>query len=103
MPIFDVRCLKGHDAEFIGTSAQIGTHRCDCGEPVERLFTISRVQVRDDSIPGGMTIENMGPTPLTFYSHTDHRRAMAKRGLEPRVRHIGTPGSDRSRETTRWV
>jgi len=34
-----------------------------------------------DDIPGGLTIENLGPTPVTVYSHTERRRIMRARGL----------------------
>jgi hypothetical protein len=59
--------------------------------------------VIDDSIPGGMTIENMGPEPLTFYSKSEWRREMKRRGLRPNVRHMTLPGTDKSEFTTRWV
>lgn len=70
---------------------------CPHGIPARALTVI------DDSIPGGMTIENMGPTPLTFYSKSDWRREMKARGLVNEVRHVGEPGSDKSKHTTRWI
>lgn len=33
-----------------------------------------------DSIPGGVVIRHLGPTPETFYSHTDIKRAANERG-----------------------
>ena len=65
--------------------------------------TEASFNVQDDSIPGGMTIENMSATPMTFYSKSEHRAAMKRLGLEPRVKHQGVPGSDRSPQTSRWV
>ena len=59
--------------------------------------------VIDDSIPGGMTIENMGPVPLTFHSKSEWRREMKARGLRQAVRHMPLPGTDKSEHTTRWV
>jgi hypothetical protein len=60
--------------------------------------------VVDDSIPGGMTVENMGtPTPLTFYSKSEWRREMKARGLVNMVRHVPEQGSDKSAHTQRWV
>lgn len=56
-----------------------------------------------DEIPGGMTVENMGPTPLTFYSKSEWRREMKARGLVNQVRHVGVQGSDKSPHTSRWV
>ena len=57
----------------------------------------------DDSIPGGMTVENMGPTPVTFHSKSEWRRAMKERGLTNMVRHVPTQGSDKSRFTQRFL
>ena len=34
-----------------------------------------------DDIPGGLVIENLGPTPVRVYSHSQRRRIMAERGL----------------------
>jgi len=59
--------------------------------------------VRDDSIPGGMVIENLGPHPQTFYSRSEFKRAMDAAGVEQHVRHVPKPGSDKSDHTTRWV
>ena len=62
------------------------------------------LSVVDDSIPGGMTVENMGtPTPQTFYSKSEWRRAMKERGLVNMVRHVPEQGSDKSPHTQRWV
>lgn len=59
--------------------------------------------VEPDSIPGGMTVEHLGPTPRTFYSKTEWRDAMRAEGVVNKVRHVGLPGSDRSPHTTRWI
>lgn len=49
--------------------------------------------VRDD-IPGGVTVENYGPTPLTFYSHSERRRYMAAHGLHEKEKWCPMPGTD---------
>lgn len=104
MPIFDVRCQQGHETEFIGTSARLPEHRCEvCAAPVERVWTPAVSHVRADSIPGGMIVENMGPTPMRFDSHSEHRAAMQRLGLRSQVRHVGEPGSDKSKQTSRWI
>ena len=36
----------------------------------------------EDAIPGGMVFENGFDTPQTFYSHSEHRAALAARGME---------------------
>lgn len=61
------------------------------------------VSIQPDEWPGGKTIENMGPEPITFRSRSEWRRAMKERGLVNAVRHVGEPGSDKSRHTSRWV
>lgn len=59
-------------------------------------------KVVSDSIPGGLTIENLGHTPVTVYSHSERKDIMRARGLREQVRHVGEPGSDKSPHTTRW-
>lgn len=51
-----------------------------------------------DDIPGGLTLENLGPEPVTVYSHSERKRIMRERGLHEVVRHV-----DGSPHTTRWV
>ena len=66
-------------------------------------FVAANLAVIDDSIPGGMVIENMAHHPITFYSKSDYRREMKARGLINRVEHIGVPGTDKSPHTSRWI
>ena len=90
---------------------------CDrCGEPLSvgrwpfcrpgrghDPFIADHLAVIQDSIPGGMTIENMASHPITFYSKSDYRREMKARGLINKVEHIGVPGSDKSPQTQRFI
>lgn len=48
-----------------------------------------------DDIPGGVTYENYGPHPVTFYSHTERRAYMEAHGLTQAERWCPTPGTDR--------
>lgn len=57
----------------------------------------------DDPFIGGKTIENMGHTPVTVYSRQEFKRAMRERGVEQRVQHVGSQGSDRNPNTQRWI
>ncbi len=83
-----------------GQEYQIGQwYRCPHGWPL----VAGGPSVVDDSIPGGMVIENMGPEPRTFYSRSEHKRAMKELGLTPKVRHVGVAGSDKSPHTQRWI
>jgi hypothetical protein len=60
------------------------------------------VEVRDDAFIGGLTLENLGPDPVTVYSRSELARELKARNLEPFVRHTPIPGTDKSPHTTRW-
>lgn len=86
------------------------TCRCDaCG----RELTVgewpfcphgrTNLNVVSDSIPGGETIENLAPTPITFHSRSEKREYLRANGIREQVRHVGVPGSDKSPFTSRWV
>ena len=47
--------------------------------------------------------ENVGPEPVHFTSRAERARYLKEHGLIEFVRHVGTPGSDKSPHTTRWV
>ena len=47
----------------------------------------SLVTVPDD-IPGGLKVSNLGPHPITVYSHSERKRIMRSRGLIERVEHV---------------
>lgn len=66
-------------------------------------FVASHLAVVQDSIPGGLVIENMSSTPITVYSKSDYKREMKARGLVNKVEHVGVPGTDKSPHTTRWA
>jgi len=68
-----------------------------------REWTCTAAIHGDDKFIGGMVIENLGHDPVTVYSRSELKREMDARGLEPMVRHVGEPGSDRSKHTTRWI
>lgn len=38
-------------------------------------------QIISDDVPGGFVVENGFPTPQKFYSKSEHRKALAARGL----------------------
>jgi hypothetical protein len=58
---------------------------------------------QSDGIPGGETLENVGPEPVTFYSRSEKRRYLKEHGLVEMVRHVPVPGSDKSEHTTSWT
>lgn len=62
-----------------------------------------RGNTESDGIPGGETLENVGPEPVTFYSRSEKRRYLKEHGLVEFVRHVPVPGSDTSPHTTSWT
>lgn len=67
------------------------------------IFIAKNLAVIDDTIPGGMVIENMSATPMTFHSKSEWRREMKARGLQSKVEHVGVPGTDKSPMTQRFL
>jgi hypothetical protein len=64
----------------------------------------SHFNVIDDAITGGARhFENLGHTPVYIESKSQLKAELKARGLEPHVRHVGVPGSDKSPNTTRWT
>lgn len=50
--------------------------------------------VERDEIPGGITCENYGPNPVTFYSHSERRAYMKAHGLHEIEKFCPMPGTD---------
>lgn len=47
--------------------------------------------------------ENVAHEPVHFTSRGEKRRYLAEHGLQEFVRHVGSPGSDKSPHTQRWI
>jgi hypothetical protein len=54
----------------------------------------SKLAIERDEIPGGVTVENYGPHPITFYSHSERRAYMKAHGLVEREKFSPLPGTD---------
>jgi hypothetical protein len=63
----------------------------------------SALGVQPNDIPGGETLHNVGPEPVTFFSRSEKRRYLKEHGLVEMVRHVPVPGSDSSPHTTSWT
>ena len=74
--------------ERCGASLEIGSWPF-CPHGRSSLVTVP------DDIPGGVTVENYGPEPITFYSHAERRRYMRRHGLRETERFAPLPGTDR--------
>ena len=59
--------------------------------------------ITDELAGGARYFENLGPQPVWVESKSQLRDEMRARGLMSRVEHRGVQGSDKSKETSRWV
>ena len=101
MPRFDQQCACGWQGEIV--AAPFENPPCpSCGGATERLWR-SSASVNGDEIPGGVWIENLGPQPIRFDSKHDIVRYAKAHGMEPMVRHVPIPGTDKSPHTTNWA
>jgi hypothetical protein len=66
------------------------------------VYVAWKAAIHRDEIPGGLTCENYGPHPVTFYSHSERRAYMRAHGLREVVRHVPVPGTGASPHTTSW-
>ena len=90
----------------------------DCTIPLERVWVVSSAKrAASDDIPGGMWLENYGPSPIKVYSHTE-RKKLLKVGADGKVRrdkttgepyqlaemvrHVPVPGTNKSPHTVDW-
>lgn len=60
--------------------------------PHPRLDHAPAIQV--DGIPGGMVVQNYGPEPIRFDSHSERRAYMKAHGLQEKETFCPTPGTD---------
>jgi hypothetical protein len=105
MPIFDVRCRCGWERDDVFEHVNQPSVCGACGEVTEHVWKERALFAvhGDDAFIGGKTFENLGHEPVTVYSRAELNREMAARGLRPMVRHVGEPGSDKSKHSSRWV
>lgn len=106
MPLYDMKC-ESCSREWVRYSTIDNRKQpCEeCGGVVEQVFKAAAV-IGDD-IPGGIWIRhglcNEDGSPKKYYCKSDIAKEAAKRGLENLVRHVGDKGSDKSKNTVKWV
>jgi hypothetical protein len=104
--LIDIECPAGHVQTDVWAERD-ALPACACGEPTERRWVTSAASAHSDDIPGGIEIRNgichADGSPRRFYSKSEIRRAEIANNVVNVVRHVPTPGSDKSRFTSRWV
>jgi hypothetical protein len=104
--IHNIICTNGHEQTNV-VLAFGSRPTCHCGAATDILWTGRAAGVVDDSIPGGIWIRhglcNADGSPRRYDSHTEMRKEAAKRGFTNHVEHIPERGSDKSKQTTRWI
>jgi len=105
MPLHDQRCTACDWTAEVVVRPHEHPACPSCGGATERYYPIGgRTNgVIPDEYVGGLTLENLGHQPVTVYSRSELKREMDARGLVHRVRHVGTPESDKSPHTSRWI
>lgn len=85
MPLYDVVCPQGHEAERWAKWDERSVPCETCGEPTERIWRANKNSRHADvTWPGGKTFENGFDKPTTFYSPAEYRKALAAKGLQVR-------------------
>lgn len=104
MPIFNYVCrtCDRHWEQYV--SRYNDYPHCDqCGYAAEKEYVGSCHAVHQDSIIGGMWLENLGHEPVWVESKQQLERERKGRGLVEFVRHVSVPGTDKAPYTTNWA
>lgn len=106
MPMYDLICKNEHKQRDLLLKIGERPPCPECGEATETLWDTPAAVIGDD-IPGGLWVRhgicNEDGTPRKYYSHTEMRAEAKRRGVANIVEHVGVPGSDKSKHTTRWT
>lgn len=102
--MYDLVCSEGH--EQLNLLLKLGERPpCPmCGGPTETLWRSTAGVIGDECdvwIRHGVCHED--GSPRRFTSKSELARAAEEKGLQNAVRHVGEPGSDKSKHTQRWI
>lgn len=106
---YDQKCTACEWAEEIWANPFENPPCPECGAATDRNWGSSgrAAAVVADEIPGGVWIRNGlvndDGSPRKYYSHSEMRLEAKRRGLTNLVRHVPTPGTDKSDHTVRWA
>lgn len=103
MPLFDRRCSScgWFKADCIERAADRERACPACGAATAREWNSPPAMIPDTyETPVVDTV--MDKEPHVWTSRSQHRDAMRARGIVEGVQHLGSPGSDKSKHTTRW-
>lgn len=95
MAIHNQRCLSCDLIETITVEPGVNPPCSACGGETERYWMASGVSTFRDDIPGGLVVENYGPHPIRFDSHSERRRYMKAHGLFEKEKFCPMPGTDK--------
>jgi len=71
-----------------------------CAGPTEYIWHSNPASIQtDEAFIGGQVIDNLGDTPVTVYSRTELKAAMARAGVEQRIKWAGP----HDRYLTNWA
>lgn len=106
MPVYDYQCDKcGADFRDIYETKVTMERGCPyCGGVCKHMWRTSAAVIGDEidvTVRHGLC--HSDGTPQRFTSRIEMHREAARRGLTNRVEHVGNQGSDKNRNTSRWV
>lgn len=105
--LIDTVCFNDHQAKDVWRDADGNTPLCvECGSPTTRAFLPeSTAHAHGDEIDvwirHGLCHED--GSPQRFTSKAAMAKEAKRRGVVPFVRHVGEPGSDKSKTTQRFI
>lgn len=100
MPNYDFHCVEcGADFEDLVPVGAIPPCRKCHATQVAKVWRGRTPHIKQDTVPGGLTIENLGPQTMHFDSHSDYQRELKSRGLTTDRFHSVNP---RGPYSTKW-
>jgi|SRR5579859_5629080 len=104
MPLHDKRCVEcGQEKVDVYETSERKVDRCECGGQLENLYRPGHVIGDEIDVEIKHALCNADGTPRRFRSRQELNRVAKEKGYTNYVRHLGTKGGDKSKQTQRWV